>query len=463
MKSLVVCVTSALALAGCAVSSVDRPRGSAADAARPARKAPAPGEIVLIPAPRIVGFPADGKTVRVRGRPAVEVDPSLVAHAQGYRLDIAADGTVAIRARDEAGAFYGRQTYLQLARQFEGSGAMPVVHIEDWPDFPVRGVMLDIARDKVPTMKTLRRLVDMLAGLKYNQLQLYTEHTFAYKGHEDVWKDASPMTGAEIRDLDAYCRKRFIELVPNQNSFGHMERWLKHPRYAALAETPDGKDLCPVDPASIELLRGMYADLLPNFSSRHFNVGCDETWSLGKGRSKDEAARLGLGRVYLNFLKQIHQLAAAHGKTMEFWGDIIMQHPELIPDLPSDVIAMEWGYEARHPFAEHGRKFAAAKIPFHVVPGTSSWNSLLGRTDNAMENLRNAALNGLANGATGLLVTDWGDNGHWQFLPVSFAPFAYGAAVSWAFERNRDLPLARALDAHVFLDAAGVMGQAALD
>jgi hypothetical protein len=98
-----------------------------------------------------------------------------------------------------------------------------------------------------------------------------------------------------------------------------------------------------------------------------------------------------------------------------------------------------------------------------VVPGTSSWNSLLGRTDNALENLRNAAFNGFANGAKGFLVTDWGDGGHWQFIPVSFAPFAYGAALSWAMDANKNLPLARALDAHVFQDAAGMMGQAALD
>jgi hypothetical protein len=100
--------------------------------------------------------------------------------------------------------------------------------------------MIDVSRDKVPTLATLFMLVDLFAELKINQLQLYTEHTFQYANHPDVWRDASPITPAEIRQLDEYCRARFIELVPNQNSFGHMARWLKHPRYAALAEAPDG-------------------------------------------------------------------------------------------------------------------------------------------------------------------------------------------------------------------------------
>src|SRR2546428_658255 len=80
-----------------------------------------------------------------------------------------------------------------------GPGRIPCVDIVDWPDFPVRGAMLDISRDKVPRMKTLYRLVDWLASLKINQLQLYTEHTFAYSKHRVVWKDASPMTPQEIR------------------------------------------------------------------------------------------------------------------------------------------------------------------------------------------------------------------------------------------------------------------------
>ena len=38
-----------------------------------------------------------------------------------------------------------------------------------------------------------------LAEFKVNQFQLYIEHTFAYRDHRDVWKDASPMTGPDIR------------------------------------------------------------------------------------------------------------------------------------------------------------------------------------------------------------------------------------------------------------------------
>lgn len=89
-------------------------------------------------------------------------------------------------------------------------------------------------------METLYALIDKLAAWKINELQLYMEHTFAYTGHEEVWKDASPFTAEEIHALDAYCKERYIDLVPCQSCLGHMERWLKHPRYRDLAEKPEG-------------------------------------------------------------------------------------------------------------------------------------------------------------------------------------------------------------------------------
>ncbi|MDW8100449.1 MAG: family 20 glycosylhydrolase, partial [Anaerolineae bacterium] len=404
----------------------------------------------------------------------IHVDPAQVPQAEGYHLTIAAN-QIRIVAHDAAGAFYAAMTLRQLARQFAGAGQLPCLRIEDWPDFPHRGVMLDISRDKVPTMETLYALVDMLAEWKINQFQLYTEHTFAYRNHREVWEKASPMTGEQIMALDAYALERYVELVPNQNSFGHMHRWLIHERYRHLAEAPSGWvspwgtryeepfSLCPLDPGSLALLRELYDELLPHFSSRQFNVGCDETFDLGQGRSKQACEERGTGRVYLDFLLKIHDLVQRRGRTMQFWGDIIMQHPELISELPEGIIALEWGYEADHPFAADGEKFAAAGVPFYVCPGTSSWNTIAGRTENALGNLWNAAENGLAHGAIGYLNTDWGDNGHWQPLPVSFLGFAYGAAVSWAARANRDIDLPRALDLHAFRDAAGVMGRLAYD
>ncbi len=116
--------------------------------------------------------------------------------AEGYEIDIR-DAGIEVRAADTAGAFYAEQTLRQLARLHDGR--LPVGHIRDWPDLAHRGVMLDVSRDKVPTMTTLLALVDRLAEWKVNHLELYAEHTFAYRGHEVVWQAASPFTADRDR------------------------------------------------------------------------------------------------------------------------------------------------------------------------------------------------------------------------------------------------------------------------
>ena len=403
---------------------------------------------------------------------SLSVVPHLVMHPQGYRLEITPEG-ISVRGHDAAGVFYGVCTLNQMLTQAKGQSLECLV-VEDWPDFPARGVMLDISRTRVPQMKTLYDLVDRLASWKINQLQLYTEHTFTYRNHPKVWENASPMTGEEILALDAYCKERFIELVPNQNSFGHLGRWLKLPRYAPLAEvtgrfmSPWGElegpfSLSPANPGSLELVRSLYDELLPHFSSRMFNVGCDETIDLGQGQSKQLCEERGVNRVYLDFILQIYADVSRRGFKMQFWGDIIVQAPDLVPELPGDSIALEWGYDADHPFNEHGRLFATSGIPFYVCPGTSSWNSIAGRTENAIANLLNAAENGLKHGAIGYLITDWGDNGHWQTWPVSFLGFVAGAAYAWNLENNRKLDVPEALSRFAFDDPAMVMGKLAYD
>jgi hexosaminidase len=408
----------------------------------------------------------------VPGREGVvaALDPKAVPRREGYHLTVG-DERIGIVARDAAGLQHAFATLAQLVRQY--GRALPCLRIEDHPEFRDRGVMLDISRDRVPAMDTLLALVDMLAGWKVNQLQLYMEHTFAYERHRAVWKDASPLTGEEVLQLDAYCRDRNIELVPNQNSFGHMARWLTKKPYNDLAEAPRGArtaagrlppfTLDPNDPRSLALLDGLYAELLPHFASRRVNVGCDETFDLGLGKSKEECEGRGVGAVYLDFVLKVHELCRRHARAMMMWGDIVVRHPDLIPRLPRDVTVLEWGYEHDHPYDTDGRAFRDARVPFYVCPGAGGWNSFIGRTDNAVANIRNAATNGRRYGAAGLLNTEWGDNGHMQPLPVAYLGFLYGASMAWSPKQSADMPLADALSLHAFDDPTGHTGGAVHD
>lgn len=324
-------------------------------------------------------------------------------------------------------------------------------------------------------MASLYEKVDVLSSLGYTQLQLYMEHTFAYSKHETVWRYASPMTAQEVMELDEYCAKRGIELVPSQNSFGHMERWLRHPEYNYLAEVPMGgakvpqwgdytiptaTTLSPTNPDSLKLIAGLYDELLPCFKSKKLNVGCDETLELmdstANGRSAKEISELGWQKVYFDFLMKIHQLTAERGHEMMFWGDILIGYPDLVKQLPKDVIALIWGYEATQNFDRDVGRVAENGGRFYVCPGTSAWGSLFGRVSNMIGNVDRAIEAADKYHAEGILLADWGDGGNPNPWIVSLPGIVYTAY------RARGKKLSKEELAHAIDEIAGAKCGAAL-
>lgn len=362
-----------------------------------------------------------------------------MADDQAYRIEVGANG-MCIQAGGAAGWFHGAVT---LAQWLGGTGSIRSVVIEDKPAIQRRGYMLDVSRDRMPTMHELRRLIDQLARLKYNHLELYLEHTFAYEGHAVVHENSSPITPEEMREIVAYAARRAIEVVPNQNTFGHMHRWLIHPEYKHLAEQPEGMlhafhfekepfGLCAANPESLVLVDDMLGQLLPLFDSPFFNAGMDETIDLGDGGSQQICEERGKGAVYMEYLLEVQKLATKHGKRMVFWADILLEHPEVFDRLPAGCVPVLWGYEDDHPLDDQARTLHGIGAEFWIAPGTSSWQSLTGRYSNCLGNITHAARAALDHGASALILTDWGDYGHWQPASLSNLAILHFAAQAWS-------------------------------
>lgn len=375
----------------------------------------------------------------------IEVDPGVPA--EGYRLVLAEDG-VRLCAADARGLLHGARVARGLFAVAENS--LPALEIRDHPDLRVRGFMLDVSRGKVPTLPELLALVEAMAALRLNQLQLYVEHTFAWPGHEVVWRDASPLTPGDLAAVGARCAELGIEFVPNLNTFGHLERWLRHEPYRQLAECPDGwthpltgqhkphpSTLFP-DDASLAFVAGLLDGYLPHFASGQVNVGGDEPWELGQGRSREAVAARGKHRVYLDFLNRIHGLVRERGKRMLFWGDILLEDLALAGDAPDEALPVVWGYDAGHPFDAQCGRLAELGRDFLIAPGTGTWQSFTGRLANARANVREATTAARRHGAEGILMTAWGDNGYHQPWPTLWIPLAEAAAMAWCGATNTD-------------------------
>ncbi|MEL6497113.1 MAG: family 20 glycosylhydrolase [Planctomycetota bacterium] len=372
------------------------------------------------------------------------IDRVATEHAGGYSIRF--DGRqLRATAGDDDGEASARSVLRQLAA-CEGEPC-PAFESKDWPRFATRGFMLDISRNRVPTRETLFELVRVLSSLRMNHLQLYTEHTFAYEGHESIWRDASPTTPGDIRELESYCRGFGIELAANQNCFGHLSEWLRDPAYSHLAETHGLYDfygitregpfsLCPIDARCLDLVRDWIGQLRGCFATAQLNIGCDETADVGAGRSKRAIEHRGRSAVYAEFVSSIAAIAEDHGFSPMFWADIALESPEVLEQLPRGLKPLAWGYEPDSPFDAWAETLVAAERRGWVCPGTSCWRSFGGRTTERRATLDAAARS--TDAFDGMLLTAWGDVGHQQQWPVTLHALADGAHAAWHGAANTD-------------------------
>lgn len=357
-----------------------------------------------------------------------------------YTLTIDTDG-IAITGYDFEGMRNGVQTLRQLIRQ--NGAVLPVLQIEDAPAYQIRGYYLDATRGRVPTLAWLKQWADKLCLYKYNQLQLYIEHTFAFDGMSETWRGSSPLKPADILEFDQYCANLGIELVPSVSTFGHQYVAMRTQELRELGEFPEDADrpfsfiermrhhtLNVADDRAFAFSTQLVDSYLQLFRTKRFNICADETFDLGKGQSKQEAQRVGVATLYATYVGKLCEHLSQQGHEPMFWGDIAIEMPEILETLPNNVTLLNWQYdpEATDEKIQLVAKAGAKQI---VCPAVWGWNALLPRIDDAWNNIARIARYGLDCGAEGMLVTDWGDFGHVNDPRMAVPGMIFGAQYAW--------------------------------
>lgn len=357
-----------------------------------------------------------------------------------YTLTIDTDG-IAITGYDFEGVRNGVQTLRQLIRQ--NGAVLPVLQIEDAPAYQIRGYYLDATRGRVPTLAWLKQWADKLCLYKYNQLQLYIEHTFAFDGMSETWRGSSPLTPADILEFDQYCASLGIELVPSVSTFGHQYVAMRTQELRELGEFPEDADrpfsfiermrhhtLNVADDRAFAFSTQLVDSYLQLFRTKRFNICADETFDLGKGKSKQEAQRVGVATLYATYVGKLCEHLSQQGHEPMFWGDIAIEMPEILETLPNNVTLLNWQYEPKAT-DEKIQLVAKAGAKQIVCPAVWGWNALLPRVDDAWNNIARIARYGRDCGAEGMLVTDWGDFGHVNDPRMAVPGMIFGAQYAW--------------------------------
>ncbi|HTR82126.1 MAG TPA: glycoside hydrolase family 20 zincin-like fold domain-containing protein, partial [Bacteroidota bacterium] len=353
--------------------------------------------------------------------------------AEGYFLDVAPAG-IAIIAESEAGKFYGVMTLLQMMRREKRNLFVDGATIFDFPLEKIRGITDDISRGQISTLENFEKIIRFVARYKMNTYSPYIEDMFEFAGQPLVGKGRGALTASEVKELDAYAKKYFVDMVPIFETLGHWENILAMPQYLGYAEFPGAHTLNVSDERVYGLLDEMIGELCNTFSSPYFNMAADESWDVGLGASKQRVQSSDLATVHAEHYKRVIDIIKKYGKKPMMYGDIILNDPAILGKIPKDVVIVDWHYDPEFTYPSP-LVFKQAGFPFIVSPAV--WNFMGPFPDfyGTFVNIRNFNRDGYENGSSGLLTSNWNDYGGEELRELNYYGYAWTAECAWQPEK----------------------------
>lgn len=379
---------------------------------------------------------------------------------QGYVLDVT-PARIIVAGKDAAGLFYGVQTLRQLVYATDQGARIPGVRVRDWPSLAYRGTQVDMARGPVPNLAYLKRIVRTIAEFKLNELFMYMEESFRLDGQPLVGVLSDTLSRQDWKELVAYAAKYHVDIIPANEDCGHLHKLLRFEQYTQLGERPHGHGLAADDPETRAYLNKVYEQETPVFPTQFYHIGCDETEDLGTGRSAERVAKEGYGAVYVDNLTKVADLVHRYHKQVMFWGDIAVEHPEMIPRLPRDLIVASWEYGVHSSYDRWLKPFAGTGMKIFVCPWVGNTSLIMADYRSAAANIQGFLTDGKKAGAIGADITVWNDDGEslygdnwWSIVygaacawePGQTSIDAFNQKYDWAFYRNTDHRFAQAID-----------------
>ncbi|MGE5351929.1 MAG: glycoside hydrolase family 20 zincin-like fold domain-containing protein [Acidobacteriota bacterium] len=375
----------------------------------------------------LIGIPDENVNFKAICR-KYKILPEEKLGEEGYCLLINNESII-ISANSRKGLFYGVQTLKQIFRGIKNNSFfVRGIRISDWPGLFCRAVMDDISRGPVPNMDFIKQQIRRLSEMKVNTLMYYIEHVVKTISHPEFAPPDGAYTCEEWKEISEYALKHNVSLAGSFQSFGHLNNILKTPQYAHLGEC--GTLISPVNPESYKFLEDIYTEMVPSFKTPYFNVNCDETFDLGKGASKQLVDSIGYSGTYYNHIMRLYEILTKLNMKVLMWGDVILEHKELLSRLPKDIIIATWTYDNLNSYSSYISPIKEAGFPFFVTPGILNSNRLYPNFKEAFGNIKGFIKAGMESGAMGEITTVWDDGGCALFSNDWYG-VAYSADKAW--------------------------------
>jgi len=282
----------------------------------------------------------------------ISSDSDLPESPEGYVLEIKT-GQVILRAKDNAGLFYGCQTLVQLLEDAQDEQInIPECRITDYPDIAYRAVHLDL-KHHLDAGYYYYAMIDRLAQVKINAIIVEFEDKLRYR--------KAPLIGAsdaisveEFAAISRYAKERNIEISPLVQGLGHASFILKHKEYKNLRDdTTSDWSFDAMNPQTYDLQFSLYEDAIAATPyGKYLHVGGDEVGNLGMSELSKKSGLTPM-QLQMTWLKKVCDFAQSHNRIPIFWDDMVFKLSSLYQTTWDSSVSIE---EAKNVWKENEHK-----------------------------------------------------------------------------------------------------------
>lgn len=354
--------------------------------------------------------------------------------SQAYLLKIEKSGITIVGLSARA-VFYGAMSLVQLIEN-SISSQLQNMEIVDWPDMNIRGVSDDISRGQVSTIENFYRIIDFIARYKMNTYMLYIEDMLEFDSFPAIGKQRGALSKKEVRDLVDYAGERFIDVIPIFQTLGHFENILTQNEFLEYAEFPGAASLSVSNEKTYTFLENMLKEVFELFPAEYIHIGADESYDVGKGKSKELIAQSGMAKVYADHYMKVYNICKKSNKKVMIYGDILLSYQKILELIPKDIVIIDWNYSANTNYSSTNI-FQDAGFEYCVSPSVWNFKTTFPNYQIAIPNIKSYIKNGTENSAFGMINSNWGDYGAETFKEFVLFGYAWSAQCSWSNSKSK--------------------------
>jgi len=295
-------------------------------------------------------------------------DTLQLATDESYSLSITSNNAV-LKSKTIYGAMRGLETFSQLAEwNFDNAQyevALGPVSINDFPQFPHRGILIDVSRHFIPIAQ-IQNVIDSLSYAKMNVLHLHASDTQSFPIESKSWpllwqgsySKRERFTQQQLIDLVQYGKERGVRIIPEFDGPGHMFAWgVGYPELlpSGWDQTTACYNVCPNDPCDVpidpsnpmtyQVLDGFTNEMTDVFMDDFYHLGGDEVEAACWNQSAQIVAFMEehnlttFDDLYMYFVQQYENIALSYNKTPVHWEEVFNHFGT---KLNKDVIIHVW-------------------------------------------------------------------------------------------------------------------------